>query len=369
MTQIKDQKTPLRVLLAGGNTAGPIVPLLAVREAILEKQPQAEFVIVDSPGSVGQLLAKQHNIKFIGLRTGKLRRYFSLRTFVAPVLVVFGFFQALYLLRKHGITHIIGAGGFVQVPLVWAAWLSRLNTHIHQQDIIPTLANTLSAPFARTISVTFPSSLRDFTQGSGLFAQKPETKIHLTGNPCRTEIIHGSRLEAQKFFRLEKSWPTIYILGGGSGAAGINHLVYKAFPELIRTVQIIHSTGRGKHHPPLKHERYHSFDYINRPDLALAAADIIIARAGIATITELSNLGKASIIIPMPNSHQEANAQLLYEHQAALVLNQNETTPEHLVSVIRRLLFDFPAQEQLRANIKKIMPHNSAQVLTKIILS
>ncbi len=359
---------PLRVVLAGGSTAGPIVPLLAVSEAILEQDPKAEFIVIDAAGSVGELLAKQQSLQFIRIRTGKLRRYFSLRTIIAPLLVIFGFIQSLYLLKKHRVSHVIGAGGFVQVPLMWAAWLLRLQRHIHQQDIVPTLANTLCAPIASSISVTFPSSLWDFASDSGLFKGAAEHKITLTGNPCRKDILQASKLEAQKFFHLEKSWPTVYILGGGSGAAGINKLVYQALPELTRTVQVIHSTGRGKHHSNINQERYHGFEYINRPELALAAADVVIARAGIGTITELSNLGKASIIIPMPNTHQEVNAQLLYEQQAAIVLDQNETTPDHLVSVVRRLLFDFPAQEQLRQNIKQIMPHNAASAVAKIVL-
>jgi UDP-N-acetylglucosamine--N-acetylmuramyl-(pentapeptide) pyrophosphoryl-undecaprenol N-acetylglucosamine transferase len=359
----------LRIVLAGGATAGPIAPLLAVRESLLKKELQAQFFIADVAGSVGELLSKSEQIPFFRMRTGKLRRYFSWRTVAAPFLVLFGLAQAIYLLKRYKITHVLGAGGFVQVPLIWAAWLLRLRTHIHQQDIAPTLANSLCAPIAKTISVTFASSTRDFYSGLGLWRETTATRITITGNPCRDNIFRASRPEAQKFFQLDPSWPTVYILGGGSGAAGINKLVYEALPELTRTVQVIHSTGRGKHHSNVKIERYHSFEYISRQDLALAAADIVIGRAGVYMLTELSNLGKTSIIIPMPQSHQEQNARLLYEQQAALVLDQNETTPEHLVSVVRRLLFDFPLQEHLRQNIKKIMPHNSASQVAKIILT
>ncbi len=365
----KPNNKPLRIALVGGSTAGPIVPLLAVRDAILEQHPEAFFLVVDVRRSVAQNLARHEHLTFFTMYTGKLRRYFSVRTIVAPFLVLYGFFQSLYLISRYRITHVIGAGGFVQVPMVWAAWLLRRKTHIHQQDIIPTLANALCAPVARTISVTFPSSVRDFPQGLGLFKDETANKIHLTGNPCRSTILRALRPEAQKFFHLDKSWPTIYVLGGGSGALGINKLIYDALPELTRTVQIIHSTGRGKHFLKKEHDRYHGFEYINRQDLALAAADIVIGRAGIYMITELSNLGKVSIIIPMPNSHQEANAQLLYDQQAAIVLDQRETTPDYLVRTIRRLLLDFPMQEMLRENIKKVMPHNAADKVAKIVLN
>src|SRR6185436_11151561 len=96
----------------------------------------AHFLIIDVAGSVGEILAGHHNLSFFALTTGKLRRYFSLRTAPAPFLVVAGFFQALYLLRQRRITLVVGAGGFAQVPVVWAALCLRLPTHIHQQDVL-----------------------------------------------------------------------------------------------------------------------------------------------------------------------------------------------------------------------------------------
>lgn len=363
----KHSSKQLRIILAGGSTAGPILPLLALRQEIMRQDPHAYFLVVDVKGSVGQHAAVHEKIRFFPIITGKLRRYLSLRTVIAPFLVLIGFFQSLYLLSRYRITHVIGAGGFVQVPLVWTAWLLRRRVHIHQQDIVPTLANVVSAPFAKSISVTFASSQRDFPQGSGLFAQERKSKVHLTGNPIRPELLTASRVEAQKFFKLDKSWPTLYILGGGSGALGINKLIYEALPELTRTVQIIHSTGRGKH-KEVNYERYQSHEYIVRQDLALAAADMVIGRAGVYTLTELSNLGKVGIIIPMPKSHQEVNALMLYEQRAAIILDQEATTPAYLVKVIRRLLFDLPTQKMLQENIQGIMPHQSAKAITKLVL-
>ncbi len=204
---------PLRIALVGGGTAGPIVPLLAMRQFIIDSghYPQAHFLVIDVRGSVGQALARHHKLAFARLFTGKLRRYFSLRNVGAPFLVAFGFFQALYILRKHKTTHVIGGGGFVEVPVIWAAWLLRLRRHIHQQDVVLTLANGLAAPAAQTISVTFESSLRDFAGSSGMFAGEVGKKISWTGNPCRPELAQASRTEAQHFFHLDKSWPTVYI--------------------------------------------------------------------------------------------------------------------------------------------------------------
>jgi UDP-N-acetylglucosamine--N-acetylmuramyl-(pentapeptide) pyrophosphoryl-undecaprenol N-acetylglucosamine transferase len=360
-----------RIALVGGLTAGPIIPLLAVAEAIREANPRAKFLIIDVKNSVGQHMAKLVKYPFARLITGKLNRYFSWRNILTPILLAIGFFQALWVLRSQQVTYIVGAGGFVQVPVIWAGWLLRIPAHIHQQDVNVTLANVLAAPIAKSISVTFESSLRDFFQGSGLFRPAAhKNKITHTGNPVRQAILRASVAEAHKYFGLDPAWPTLYVVGGGSGALGLNRLVAGALPELLRTVQVIHSTGRGKAVPvdTVGHKRYHAFEFVNRAELALAAADIVLTRSGISTLTELANLGKASIIIPLPNTHQEQTALMLFRQKAAIVLDESETSPSDLVNIIQRLLFDLPGQQALQKNIGTIMPHGSAEKIAKIIL-
>jgi UDP-N-acetylglucosamine--N-acetylmuramyl-(pentapeptide) pyrophosphoryl-undecaprenol N-acetylglucosamine transferase len=359
----------LRVVLAGGKTAGPVVTLLAVAEAIKQNHPAALFVLADISGSVGERLAREKGLGFTAIRTGKLRRYFSWSNFLTPFLVFVGFLQALVLLRRFKPDLVIGAGGFVQVPVAWAAWALRIPVHIHQQDVTVTLANALCAPVARSISVTFESSLRDFRQGSGLFSHVPTQKpIVWTGNPVRPEILTATKVEAQSFFQLSADLPTLFVLGGGSGAQKINQLVMEALPQLGKVVQILHSTGLGKM-IRAQDPNYHAFEFIERNDLAYAAADIVLARAGVATIADLSNLSKIAIIIPMADTHQEANAQLLYERRAAVVLDERELTPDALVEIIRKILFNLELQRELARNINQLMPHKSAQKIAEIVFS
>ncbi len=365
--QMKNKKLkPISVALVGGLTAGPIMPLLALREEIKSRHPTAHFIAIDVAGSVASLLAKRQHVVFYPIAAGKLRRYFSIRTVSSPVLVVIGIIQSMRILLRHKVTQVIGAGGFVQVPVIWAAWLLRIPVHIHQQDISPTLANTLCAPLATTMSVTFESSLQDFPRSSGIFSHGREVNIAWTGNPVRPEILSGGKIEGQKQFGLDRSWPTVFIIGGGGGASGLNDLIYGSLDELTRTVQVIHSTGKGKLKMEAK-ERYHPYEFINRTELAYAVADIVVARAGIGTITELANLGKVSIIIPMPHTHQEANAEMLYQNKAAIVLDQSDITPARLVRTIRKILFDLELQHSIKENVEKIMPKRSAKHIIDLI--
>lgn len=118
---------------------------------------------------------------------------------------------------------------------------------------------------------------------------------------------------------------------------------------------------------PMVHDRYRQFEFIDNMELAYAAANIVIARAGIGSITELSALGKVSIIVPMPNSHQEWNAHYLYEKNAAVIIDQTDITPDMLAKTVRKILFDAKLQTRLQSNIHKIMPNNATERMLEVI--
>jgi UDP-N-acetylglucosamine--N-acetylmuramyl-(pentapeptide) pyrophosphoryl-undecaprenol N-acetylglucosamine transferase len=263
---------------------------------------------------------------------------------------------------------VFGTGSFVQVPLVWAAWFLNIPVVLHQQDVEPSLANKLCELCASKITVTFASSENNFSTGLGIFYKKhPGDKISVTGNPFREELRHADKAEAQKFFNLKPDFPTLLVLGGGTGAEFMNKFISDCLPGLLKTVQIIHSAGQGK----LKlgeQENYHPYEFIQNMAGAYAAADIVLARAGLSTITELSNLRKLSIIVPMPQSHQEINGLFLTRMEAAIVVNQSRMTPAGFNGLIRKLLFAPEAQDILKHNIGKIMPHEANEKISEIIL-
>jgi len=391
----------MKILLVGGGSGGSVSPLLAVAKHILKTSPKAEFLLVGTKNGPEQMMAKNDGINFVAVTAGKWRRYFSLLNFLTPFLIIAGFLQSFKIINNFKPNCVFGTGSFVQVPLIWAAWFLKIPVVLHQQDAAPSLANKLCELCASKITVTFPHSAQNFSTNLGIFYKKhPGDKIAVTGNPFREELRVGDKTEAQKFFNLRADMPTLLVLGGGTGAEFINNLIMEALPQLSKIVQIIHSTGPGKFTPleavinrgmkkgcyfwggkqpggpkepltgfkPKVADNYHQFEFIDNMAAAYAASDIVLSRAGLSTLTELSNLRKLSIIVPMPDSHQEVNGMLLSKLDAAIVVRQKKLVPENLIGLIRKLLFAHELGETLKHNIGQIMPHEANEKISEIIL-
>ncbi len=337
---------------------GSVSPLLAIYEEIKRNDPNSEFLWVATRNGPESSLISEYNIPIKKIYCGKFRRYFSMKNFLDPFFIILGFFQSLFLIIRFKPQAIISAGGFVSVPLVWAGFLLRRPSLIHQQDVIPGLANKLMAPFADIITVTFKKSLDNF----------PKNKTALVGNPFRAEILKGNKQEAFNFFNLEPDLPVILITGGGTGALNINNLVLKSLNQLVNFCQIIHLTG-GKVDQIAQHSRYHSFDFLTgQLKNAYAASDLVVSRAGMQSLTELAALRKPSIIIPMPKSHQEANAIEFSKNNAAIVLSEKNLNPDKFCKAIKEIILNKSEMENLRRNIAKLLPQDSVVKITKMIL-
>lgn len=354
--------------MAGGGSGGSVSPLIAVAEAIRQKHSNATFLLVGTAKGPERLMAEKARIDFCSIVAGKFRRYWSWKNFLAPFLTFFGLIQAFIILRSFKPDCIFGAGSFIQVPVIWASWLLRIPSVIHQQDVVVSLANRLCEPFVKKITVCFEKSLADFSRSSGFFYKRPKSeKIILTGNPFRQELKKMTREQALINQGLRPDLPVLLVLGGGTGSNFINQLVIGALPELSLVVQIVHSWGI-RNPKKVTYTNYHPYDFISDMASAYAAADIVVSRAGLSTLTELANLEKVSIVIPMPGTHQEYNAFLLETLRAALIIRQSEVTPAFLTRVIKKMLFDYATQQALKANIAKIMPKNSAKKIAEVIV-
>lgn len=359
----------MKILFAGGGSGGPVAPLLAIAAEIKKEHPKAKFLLVGTKSGPERLMAAQAKIPFEAIPAGKWRRYFSVANAGTPFLVLAGFLRSFLLLKKFRPDCVIGSGSFVQIPVVYAAWILRIPVVLHQQDVQQSLANTVCQFFAKKITVTFEKSLTDFIRDAGLFYKKKPDKIIWTGNPCRFEAKNFTRSEGLKHFGLKEDLPVLYAVGGGTGAVFINGLIRASLPDLAKTVQIIHSTGPGKYMiTGLNYPNYHPKEFVNEAGLAYAAADIVLCRAGLSTITELSEFKKTAVIIPMPGSHQEINAALLAERRAAIVLPQQKIKPENFAGFIRKLLFEPTLPEALQKNITGLMPKNSGKKIAAIVL-
>ena len=351
----------LRILLAGGGSGGSATPVLAVAQALRRRDVTIEFLYVGTREGPEAALAAAQGIPFAGVEAGKLRRYWDARNLTDPFRVLAGIAGSYALVRRFQPRVAFAAGGFGAVPPMIAARLAQARTLIHQQDVQPGLANRLLVPFAGRITVSLASSLAHFPRGRTL----------VTGNPVRTEILAADPRVAYSRLALEAETPLVLVTGGGTGALGLNRLVAAAAPRLIEHAQVVHLTGRGRGVPAsTSSPRYRAIEFLvdEMPHL-LAAATVVVSRAGMGTLTELAALSRASLVVPMPGSHQWANAQAFARLGAIEVADQHALTPDSLAERVLSLLADAPRREQLGRALAASMPRDAAERIATELLA
>jgi len=349
------------ILFSGGGTGGSVTPLLAVAKELFRERPDWKFSFVGTKSGPEKSLvaeaAKELPIAFEILPAGKWRRYFSLKNISDIFIVIWAFVLSFSMLRRLQPAVVISAGSFVSVPLIWAARILRIPVLIHQQDLQAGLANKLMAPAARQITVTFAASLKDY--GS---------RALLVGNPYVIPALEKKEIVLARY-GLSFGRPLILVFGGGTGAAAINEAVVAKLPELLKQGQIIHLTGRGKTITQ-QAAGYYQQEFVSHQELLslMAAADLVIARPGLGTLTELAALKKVSLLIPMPKTHQEANAEAARASGAALVLAQEELAIL-LVPTVERLLTNDETRTALSREMGQFIKPGAAVAIAEIILS
>lgn len=352
----------IKILLVGGGTLGPVTPLIAIGESSKERSDIGILGFIGTAHGPERALTASLGIPFFSVCAGKWRRYWDLRNFLAPFITLLGIAQAYGLLAKLKPDVVVSGGSFVGVPVIIAARLLGVKTVVHQQDVLPSLANKIVARWVDTITVTFPETAVAF----------PKEKTVVTGNPVRPSILRGNREQAIHHFDLEQNLPTLFVFGGGAGAHALNELIEHALPKLVEFCQIMHATGRGKlqttNYKPQTKNRYHPIEiFAETMADVYAVADLVLARAGIGTITELAALGKPAIIVPIPHSHQEKNSERLARTHAAEVCAQRDLTPDRLVELVRELMQNKERRDALGSSIRSVNPPGALAAVLRVI--
>jgi UDP-N-acetylglucosamine--N-acetylmuramyl-(pentapeptide) pyrophosphoryl-undecaprenol N-acetylglucosamine transferase len=360
----------MKILLAGGGSGGPVSPLIAVAKEIKKLAPKTEFLFVGTKQGPERQMVEAEELKFVSISAARLRRFFTLKNLLVPFVLIAGFIQARKIIKNFQPQIIFSAGSFVAVPICWAARSKKIRIIIHQQDARIGLANKLISPFASQITTAFEQTSKQFYSGSGLNPKKLTQRAVWVGNPTRMDLLVKND-SAKKFFNLHDKLPILLILGGATGAAQINKIISEILPDLVLAQQVVHQTGKGKNEINFKHPNYHPVELMNFEIYAsiLQMAHLVIGRAGLSTISELSALHKPAIIIPMPGTHQEENAEILLLTHSAVVLRGTEASPENLAKVINSLKFNQKRIDMLCRNIGNLMPKEADKKLAQIILS
>lgn len=324
----------MKILFTGGGTLGPVTPLLAVAEAWKKHDPEIEFVWVGTKDGPERAFVEKEGIRFFWIAQARLVRMLNGEWLWFPFALLSAFSQAFRILRREKPDVIAAAGGYTSVPLVIIGRCMGIPSWIHQSDVKPILTNRVLAPFATWITVAWEKTRSAF----------PVSKTIVIGNPVRATVRQGVKARAELMFDCDPKKPTVFVFGGGTGAQWINEAIMEVREDLIKITNVIHVTGKGKVKESKSQRVKDGGSYFVVESMtdemadAYAVADLVVSRAGAGAISELAALKKASIIIPLPNSPQEQNAQAI--ERAALVMRQQTTTPRELLNQIRRLLND-----------------------------
>ncbi|MFA4936718.1 MAG: undecaprenyldiphospho-muramoylpentapeptide beta-N-acetylglucosaminyltransferase [Patescibacteria group bacterium] len=349
----------MKIILSGGGTLGSVTPLLALVDQLKQDQ-SIDFLWLGTKAGPEHFLVEQAQLKFIAIPAGKWRRYFSLKNIFDILKVLTGLIKSLYLMYKLDPQVVVVAGGFVGVPVGWAAWAWGVPLIIHQQDVEIGLANRLLGWCAAKITTTWPVA------SGGFFPDK--TKV--IGTPLRK--IFQQPVDKQQILSalgFNENLPVILVIGGGTGAEFLNKLIAQNLDGLKKVCQIIHITGINKSANHNSDKNYKTYELVtNKISEYLAVADLVLSRAGMGLISELAYFAKPSIIVPLPNTHQEKNAQYLHQHNAALVIEQSQLTGDKLINIVHRLNSDPESLIKLGINLKALFPQNSAGQLAEIVM-
>ena len=347
-----------RIVLTGGGTAGHVTPCIALIPQL--KQEGYDIEYIGSYNGIERKLIEEYQIPYHGISSGKLRRYFDLKNFTDPFKVMKGYIEACKILKTVSPDIIFSKGGFVTVPVVLAAKKHKIPVIIHESDMTPGLANKLALPTATKICVNFPETLEYLPAG----------KAVLTGTPIRKELFSGNKVRGLDFCGFTANKPVLLIMGGSSGSKAINEIIRGILPTLLREYQIVHLCGKGNLDQRLNATAgYMQFEYIKAElsDL-LAAADLVISRAGANAICELLALRKPNILIPLPAASSRGD-QLLnaesFEHQGySYILKEENLSLSSLLEAITTVMQR--KQSYIQAMNKSTL-NNSIETIIELI--
>ncbi|MES2425494.1 MAG: undecaprenyldiphospho-muramoylpentapeptide beta-N-acetylglucosaminyltransferase [Bacteroidota bacterium] len=366
--QIKMGKAK-RIIISGGGTGGHIFPAIAIANALKKLDPATEILFVGANGRMEMEKVPAAGYKIIGLNIQGIQRKSLWKNLAFPIKLFNSVNKSLQIIRDFKPDAAVGVGGYASGPLLYAASLKGIPYLIQEQNSYAGITNKWLGKKAEKICVAFDGMEQFF----------PADKLIKTGNPIRKESVDitGKKMKALELYKLSTEKKTIMVTGGSLGARTLNNSILAALDKIIAAdVQLIWQTGKfyykgiieqlgENHHPNLR-----IMEFVNRMDLAYAAADVIISRAGAGTIAELCVVKKPVILVPSPNvaeDHQTKNALALVHDQAAIFVADRDAE-EKLIDKALALLNDKELQKKLSDNIGKMALPNADEVIAKEVI-
>ncbi len=357
----------LKVIISGGGTGGHIYPAIAVAQALQKRlNNQVEFLFVGARDRMEMEKVPKAGYPIVGLWISGLQRSLSTKNLLFPFKVISSVFKSLGILKSFKPDVAIGFGGYASGAMLYASTMKKIPSLIHEQNSYAGITNKILKNRVNTICVAYDGMDRFF----------PSNKIIKTGNPIRQDLldISGKKAEAISFFKLDASKKTILIIGGSLGARTINESIFEGIDKLKEAnVNVIWQTGKNFNVTLSlsKGDNINIQQFIYEMDLAYAASDIVISRAGALSIAELAQVGKPVILVPSPNvseDHQTKNAMALVDKQAAVLVKDVEAKSK-LIDKLLVLINDEQKQNELINNISRFAIPDAAERIVDEVLA
>jgi UDP-N-acetylglucosamine--N-acetylmuramyl-(pentapeptide) pyrophosphoryl-undecaprenol N-acetylglucosamine transferase len=352
----------MRILLAGGGTAGHTSPLLATADALRRLEPGAEVTCLGTPRGLENRVVPEAGYPLELIAPVPLPRKPSVDLLRVPGRLRGAVKEARAVLDRVRPDVLVGYGGYVSVPAYLAARRAKVPVVVHEQNSLPGLANKVGARIAQRVAVSFPGT--------------PLRHAEYVGLPIRTMISRldraGLRAEARAYFGLDADQPTLVVTGGSQGARTINTAISGAARALADAgVQVLHVVGPKNDVVPQDGvPTYVPVGYVDRMDYALAAADLMVCRAGASSVTEAAAVGVPAIFVPLPigNGEQPLNAKPVVEAGGAVLVEDAAFTSAWVAANVPPLATDPERLSAMSAAASELIPRDADEKLARIVL-
>ncbi len=353
------------IVFTGGGTGGHVFPALAVVEE-LKSLWQGRIVWIGSNKGIERQLLEATGIPFFGIPAGKLRRYFSIKNIIDIFRVIGGLAVSLHILARERPLLLFSKGGYVSVPPVIAARLLGIRVITHESDAQPGLATRINSRFAEKILISFSES-------AGYFSDKMRKRVVQVGNPVRKDLFEGKKKCGRHLVGCPENKKVLLVLGGSQGSAQINYLIRNNLDRLTKACFVVHQAGRVDFREGKQQNYFTAPFFGDELKHLLAAADLVVCRAGANTLWELAALGKPAVLIPLPRSasrgDQLLNAEIFARNGAAVVLPENDTSGIRLLEIILDLLDNKKKLKQMESRARSLSFPGSAAKIAELIFA
>jgi len=366
-----NKNIPQRIVVSGGGTGGHVYPGIAIANAIKKTLPDVEITFVGVKNRIEEKIVPREGYPLKTIHVEYISRKLSLKTFTFVFSLLIGLIQSIFFLLRYRPQVVVGTGGYVCGPVVYAANLLGIPTLIQEQNSYPGITTKILAPRVNEIHLAFEEAIHYLKK------VKDSSKFKITGNPVRLTTEGIAQSDGLAKFGLKSNKKTVLLFGGSQGAAALNKAMLETLPILPTEIQLIWQTGERDFENVKAgcKEFPHQISiqpFIYNMAEAYAASDLAFCRSGAITIAELIQIGLPAIFVPLPSAaegHQEKNARVLMEAGAAEMILQKDITPATLAEKMQSLIFDEETLTQYAKNSQKFYHKNAAEKIADSVIN